>query len=108
MHKGIDLAAPIGTPIYAAADGIVTRVAHQGDRGYGSFIVIDHGGGMSTLYAHMYPHQVQVQVGERVKKGQRIGSVGNNGRSTGPHLHFEIHINNKQVDPAKYLALRKE
>lgn len=108
MHKGIDLAAPIGTPIYAAADGIVTRVAHQGDRGYGSFIVIDHGGGMATLYAHMYPHQVQVQVGERVEKGQTIGAVGNNGNSTGPHLHFEIHINNKQVDPAKYLALRKE
>lgn len=101
MHKGIDIAAPVGTPLYAAADGVVTYAGPAS--GYGNMITISHGNGMSTLYGHMYSNGVQVSSGQTVKRGQKIGEVGNAGRSTGPHLHFEILKGNTAVDPLKYL-----
>lgn len=101
-HLGMDFADEVDTPIIAAADGIVRTVRHMGDTSYGSFVVIDHGGGLSTLYAHMWEHQVQVSTGDKVKKGQVIGGIGNNGNSTGPHLHFEVHQNGARVDPMPY------
>lgn len=98
-HEGIDLAAPIGTPVYAADGGVVTWVGTRGT--YGKLIQIDHGGGYVTYYGHLSKYSVKV--GEKVYKGERIGSVGNTGRSTGPHLHFEIRKNGAAVNPLKYL-----
>ncbi|WP_124726490.1 murein hydrolase activator EnvC family protein [Staphylospora marina] len=105
-HKGVDLPRPPGTPIYAAESGVVKRIkADPG--GYGMYIVIDHGGGLSTLYAHMFRHTITVRQGEFVRKGQKIAEVGNNGRSYGArggyHLHFEVHKGGKPVNPKSYL-----
>lgn len=100
-HKGIDIAAPIGTPIYAAADGEVTMAGRSS--GYGNRITIAHGNGLTTLYAHMYDDGVLVSPGQKVKRGQKIGLVGNFGRSTGPHLHFEVLKGNTPVNPMGYL-----
>jgi LysM repeat protein len=88
-HNAVDLAAPIGTPIVAAASGNVV-VAREGgyNGGYGSYVVISHPNGTQTLYAHM--SRVSVSVGQQVSQGQNIGAVGNTGRSTGPHVHFEV------------------
>jgi murein DD-endopeptidase MepM/ murein hydrolase activator NlpD len=88
FHKGIDIGAPIGTPIVAVADGVVLQSGPAS--GYGHWIVILHEGGVMSVYGHMYAHQLKVGVGERVKQGQVIASVGNDGRSSGPHLHFSI------------------
>ncbi|MFC7439973.1 murein hydrolase activator EnvC family protein [Laceyella putida] len=101
MHEGIDIGNDIGSPILAADDGVVVLTKSDPD-GYGYYVVIDHGNGLKTLYAHMYSSTVTVSVGERVRKGQRIASVGNNGRSTGPHLHFETHKNGTPVNPMQY------
>ena len=102
IHKGIDIAAAgvIGTDIVAAEDGVVEKAANS-STGYGNHIVIKHDGTCSTLYGHC--KELCVSVGRKVKKGQVIGKVGSTGDSTGPHLHFEIRINGKQVDPQKYL-----
>ncbi|BCU83161.1 metalloendopeptidase [Polycladomyces abyssicola] len=100
MHEGVDFGCPMGSPIYAAASGKV--IENRPSNGYGWIVVIDHGG-LATLYAHMYGNTVTVNVGERVARGQKIAEVGNNGRSTGPHLHFEVHKNGQPVDPAPYL-----
>lgn len=100
MHTGIDLAAPIGTPIRAAATGSVIEARPAA--GYGYIIVIDHGSGLSTLYAHMYPQGVKVRVGQQVSKGDVIAEVGNNGWSTGPHLHLEVLKNGNHTDPMPY------
>ncbi|QKI82009.1 Peptidase family M23 [Kroppenstedtia eburnea] len=104
FHTGIDFANGQGSPIYAAANGRVIR-AQSCTCGYGYYIMIDHGGGIFSLYAHMYSWQSQVAVGNVVKKGQRIASIGNNGRSTGPHLHFEVHEGRpgNYVNPYKYM-----
>lgn len=99
-HKGIDLAAPAGTKVYAALDGKVSRSEfNQG--GYGWLIVIDHGKGVETRYAH---HQKNmVKVGDQVSQGQSIALVGSTGRSSGPHLHFELRYRGKALDPLLYL-----
>jgi murein DD-endopeptidase MepM/ murein hydrolase activator NlpD len=101
FHSGIDLVAPTGTPIRAAAKG---RVIHAGPMpGYGNTVDIDHGNGYVTRYAHT--SKIEVRVGQTVRSGQEIAKVGSTGRSTGPHLHFEVRVGHRAVDPAGYLAL---
>ncbi|MDR0792531.1 MAG: M23 family metallopeptidase [Chitinophagaceae bacterium] len=96
FHAGLDFAAPIGTPIYATADGVVTRADFNAG-GYGNHIIIDHGYGYETLYGHMY--KMKATVGEHVKRGEVIGYVGSTGKSTGPHCHYEVHKNGKIMNP---------
>lgn len=98
-HEGIDVSAPMGAPIVAPAAGTVTMVTVQ--NGYGNVLEIDHGGGIMTKYAHC--SRIVVRVGQRVKRGQVIANVGNTGLSTGPHLHYEIHVQGKVVDPLTYV-----
>lgn len=98
-HSGMDIGAPYGTSILAAADGIV--IAAQFVSGYGNYVIIDHGSGIWTLYAHM--SKITVKKGDEVEVGQKIGEVGSTGRSTGNHLHFEVRKNQTAVDPAPYL-----
>jgi biotin carboxyl carrier protein len=98
-HEGIDVSAPMGAPIVAPAAGVVVRVGREA--GYGLVLEIDHGNGIETKFAHM--SRVMVRRGQRVKRGQEIAAVGNSGLSTGPHLHYEIHINGKVVDPLTYV-----
>ncbi len=98
-HYGIDLKVSTGTPVYAAEAGVVTTSGYRGARG--RLIVIDHGNGLETYYEHN--SKLLVEVGERVSKGQKICLSGNTGRSTGPHLHFEIQLNGVPVNPEKYL-----
>lgn len=100
-HTGVDISGPIGTPVYAAESGTVVESRPGG--GYGWMIVIKHDNGLATLYAHSWGHQVLVKKGQRVSRGQRITSIGNNGRSTGPHLHFEVHSGGRAVNPMPYL-----
>lgn len=100
FHNGIDFAAPAGTAVHASADGIVARAAFSRD--YGNVVQIDHGNGRSTLYAHN--QQLLVHAGEPVLAGQPIAMVGSSGRSTGPHLHFEVRNEGVRVDPRNYLA----
>jgi murein DD-endopeptidase MepM/ murein hydrolase activator NlpD len=95
MHTGVDLAAPTGSPIVAANDGVVLRAEWNG--GYGNCVVIDHGGGIATLYAHA--SRILVKKGQQVKKGQTIALIGSTGTSTGPHLHFEVLKDGKAVRP---------
>lgn len=99
LHTGIDFSAPIGTPIYATADGKVTMV-EVSFKGYGKQIEIDHGFGFKTKYAHM--HEFAVKKGQLVKRGELIGFIGNTGLSTAPHLHYEVLRNNKKVNPVHY------
>lgn len=99
-HSGIDIAGQHGSPIYAADAGVVTT-ALKLNYDYGWYLVIDHGNGYRTLYAHM--SAFHVDYGERVGKGERIGSVGSTGLSTGPHLHFEVFQNGVRVNPLKFL-----
>ena len=99
MHYGLDFSAPSGTPIYATGNGKVER-RHYSKGGYGYQIIINHGYGYRTRYAHM--SKFNVQYGQRVKRGDVIGFVGNTGKSVGPHLHYEVMYNNRKVDPAYY------
>lgn len=99
MHTGIDFAASIGTPIYATADGLVDKV-DVSFSGYGKMVEIDHGFGYRTRYAHM--HGFTVRNGQRIKRGELIGYVGNTGLSTAPHLHYEVFINRIHVNPVYY------
>lgn len=99
MHTGIDFAAPRGTPIYAAGDGRVSYLGRRG--GYGKYIRLKHNGTYSTAYAHLSRYKKGLKKGHRVKQGQVIGYVGSTGRSTGPHLHYEVLINGKHVNPLK-------
>jgi murein DD-endopeptidase MepM/ murein hydrolase activator NlpD len=99
FHAGLDFAAPLGTPIYATADGIV-RVAGNLGNGYGNHVVINHGYGYETLYGHMY--RIGVKNGHKVKRGEVIGYVGSTGKSTGPHCHYEVHKNGRPLDPVYF------
>ena len=99
FHPGLDFPGPTGAPIYAAAKGVVSFASVKS--GYGNCIEIDHGGGLVTLYGHM--SAFRSHVGERVVPGQLIGAVGSTGRSTGPHLHFEVRIDNRPVNPRPFL-----
>lgn len=99
FHSGLDFTADSGTPIYAAADGVVKFASRHA--GYGKLVKIDHGSGLETRYAHA--SKILVKPGERIAKGQMIAKVGSTGRSTGPHLHYEIRLNGVALDPRKYL-----
>jgi murein DD-endopeptidase MepM/ murein hydrolase activator NlpD len=99
FHSGQDFAAPIGTEIYATADGIVEKVENA-NWGYGKNIIIDHGYGFKTLYGHM--SEFKATLGQKVKRGQLIGYVGNTGMSTGPHVHYEVIKNGTKVNPVAY------
>jgi len=99
QHKGVDLAAPIGTPIHAAADGMVERA--DWFSGYGLYVAIEHGGEIETRYGHM--SRLNVAAGQIVHKGDIIGYVGTTGRSTGPHLHYEVRVAGEAVNPMPYL-----
>ena len=98
MHKGMDFTAPIGTEIYATGDGVVERVGWVG--GYGKTIMINHGFGYKTRYAHCSKYKCRK--GQKVKRGDLIGFVGNTGQSTGPHLHYEVFKNKKQINPVNF------
>jgi len=100
FHTGIDLAAPFGTTVKSAADGVVVAVAIT-SVGYGNYVIVAHGGGIMTLYAHLL--EVDVKVGDKVARGQRVGREGSSGLSTGPHLHFELRVNDQVTDPMRYL-----
>jgi murein DD-endopeptidase MepM/ murein hydrolase activator NlpD len=97
MHKGVDFAAPTGTPIYAAGDGVVERANRFG--AYGNYVRVRHNNDYKTAYAHLHKFGKGIRSGTRVKQGQVIGYIGNTGRSTGPHLHYEVIKNGKQVNP---------
>lgn len=99
VHTGVDFAASTGTPFVAAKDGVVTAAEYH--PAYGNMVIIDHGGGFSTLYAHA--SQLKVSVGQKVKQGQVVSLVGSTGYSTGPHAHFEIRINGQHVNPMDYI-----
>ena len=104
LHAGMDITARQGTPVYATGDGVV-RVSGrnaQGLGGYGVVVVVDHGFGFQTLYAHM--QGTKVRVGQKVKRGEQIGTVGSSGLSTGSHLHYEVILNGKKVDPVYYFS----
>ena len=99
LHEGIDIAALPETPVYSPADGVVVFAGYK--QGYGKVIVIDHGYELSTLYGHL--SDIMVIRWAKVKRGQVIGSIGNTGNSSGPHLHYEVRISNVPVDPTKYI-----
>lgn len=98
MHKGMDFAASIGTPIYAAGDGVVSFAGRKG--AYGNYVAIKHNGSLSSAYAHMHKFAKGLRSGQKVEQGQVIGYVGTTGRSTGPHLHFEVIQSGRQINPA--------
>ena len=100
MHAGIDLAGPFGTPIYATADGTIRR-AGWNSGGYGNLIEVDHGRGIETRYGHL--SAILVQPGQQVKRGQLIGRMGSTGRSTGSHLHYEVRIDGRAVNPIPFM-----
>jgi murein DD-endopeptidase MepM/ murein hydrolase activator NlpD len=103
FHKGLDIAAPVGKPVLACANGRVVFTGRQKKlRGYGKIVVLDHGRGVYTQYAHL--NRVSVRKGQRIRSGQRIGLVGNSGRSTGPHLHLEVRVSNQMYNPLAYFS----
>ena len=99
FHRGIDIANRVGSPIKAPAAGIVAKVAREG--GYGRMVIIHHGYGLVTHYAHL--HRTKVKPGEMVKRGQVFATMGNSGRSTGSHLHYEVRLHGKPVNPSRYI-----
>jgi murein DD-endopeptidase MepM/ murein hydrolase activator NlpD len=96
-HAGVDLPAPRGTPVRAAADGILRYFGRNGS--YGRFIRIDHGFGLETAYGHLRRYALSLRRNARVRRGEVIGYVGSSGLSTGPHLHYEVRINGRAIDP---------
>jgi hypothetical protein len=103
MHEGVDFAVPQGTPVYAAADGVVTGARPNG--GYGNWIRIDHADGAATVYGHLSRFAPRLKPGASVVRGELVGFSGNTGRSTGPHLHFEVLSDGKPVDPLAHAAI---
>lgn len=99
FHAGLDFSAPQGTPIYSTANGVV-RTAGNLANGYGNHVIINHGYGYETLYGHMF--RIKVKNGQRVKRGEIIGWVGNTGKSTAPHCHYEVHKNGTRLDPVYF------
>ena len=99
FHEGVDIAAPAGTPILATADGVVSFAGPMSD--YGKVVFIDHGHGLATFYAH--DSRIRVREGQLVKRGDVIAYVGSTGRTTGPHVHYEVHLNGAVVNPLKYI-----
>lgn len=99
-HKGVDMAAPTGTPIYATADGVVSKA--EWFSSYGNFIAISHGAELETRFGHL--SRMAVSAGQRVRKGDLVGYVGSTGRSTGPHLHYEVRVAGMAVDPTPYMT----
>jgi murein DD-endopeptidase MepM/ murein hydrolase activator NlpD len=99
FHPGQDIAAPRGTPVFAPADGTVVEAGWK--NGYGQTIVLDHGDGLTTRYGHL--SKIEVNVGQELKRGEELGLVGSTGRSTGPHLHYEVRIDDLPVSPLRYL-----
>jgi murein DD-endopeptidase MepM/ murein hydrolase activator NlpD len=100
FHKGVDLTAPRGTPVHVTADGVVLKA--QWDGGYGKLVVVDHGNGIETYYAHL--SQFMVIPGQEVRRGQVVALSGGTGHATGPHLHYEVRLSGIPVNPYKYLA----
>lgn len=100
MHNGIDMGGPRGTPIYSTGTGVISSAKVVS--GYGKQVLIDHGFGYQTRYAHL--DKIDVAVGQQVKRGEKIGELGNTGRSTGPHLHYEVIYMNRPVDPINYFS----
>jgi len=105
-HPGIDINGSTGDPVTAAANGtvVLAGMAPAGYSGYGNVVMIDHGGGIATLYAHL--SRVDVTMGQTVAQGEQIGAIGATGEATGPHLHFEVRVNNKPTDPVPWLPAR--
>ena len=101
FHSGQDIEAPWGAPVIAGASGTVSFVGWQ--NGYGQLVIVDHGGGLTTRYGHL--SHIDVELNQTVARGQLLGKVGSTGRSTGPHLHYEVRINDEAVDPLPYLLL---
>ena len=100
MHAGVDISGPVGTPVYATADGVVDRAERAG--GYGNLVEVDHGKGIATRYGHL--SKILVTSGEHIRRGQLIALMGSTGRSTGPHLHYEVRIDGHAVNPAPFLT----
>jgi hypothetical protein len=103
MHEGVDFAVPQGTPVYAASDGVITGAKPNG--GYGNWIQIDHGDGVATTYSHLSRFAPRIKPGTKVARGELVAFSGNTGRSTGPHLHFEIRSSGKPIDPLTHAAV---
>ncbi len=99
-HNGLDYGAHRGTPVFSAGPGVVVRARRWGQ--YGRIVVVDHRNGYETRYAHL--HRISVRKGDRVAAGDNIGSVGSTGRTTGPHLHFELRLDGRALDPRPYLS----
>jgi len=99
FHPGVDISVPFGTKVEAAADGIVLEAGPES--GYGNQVLIDHGYGLTTKYGHL--SKIFVVVGQELKRGQVLGAVGMTGKTTGPHLHYEVHVHDTPVNPARYL-----
>ena len=99
MHEGVDISNRTGTPIMAPADGLVTNIGREW--GFGKILVVSHGFGFSTRYGHL--DKINVKIGQKVKRGEKVAEMGNTGRSTGPHLHYEVRVNGVPVNPMKYI-----
>ncbi|MDX2002195.1 MAG: M23 family metallopeptidase [Chitinophagales bacterium] len=99
MHYGMDFNAPIGTPIFATGDGVV-KEANFDSRGFGNHVIVDHGFGYETVYGHM--SRITVRPGQKVKRGDQLGLVGNTGTSTGPHVHYEVHKGGQPINPINF------
>ena len=101
FHKGVDITAPTGTTVRTTADGIVVQ-AEMVAGGYGRLVIVDHGGGLQTYYAHL--SKISVHAGQELHRGDVVGQVGSSGRTTAPHLHYEVHVGGAPVNPYRYLA----